>query len=121
MGNDLKQRLEALSAGANTATWEVTVSPDTSLFIQPHGSPNILLHEGGQETKWCDTHFIVALVNAFRSGDLVTRSEMEEAVAKERESCAKVACFIGDMHPDEDHSYHIGELIRARSEQKEGE
>jgi hypothetical protein len=95
MGNDLRERLEALKTAAHCKK----PIDDRVVWSRYHH----------QLQAW------------FESGDLVTRSEMEEAVAKERESCAKVACSIGDMHPDEDHSYHIGELIRARSEQKEGE
>lgn len=130
MGNDLRQRLEALSAEASQGTMSVSNGNLIRLYavkIPTHPTTVCGLHKigskGGSDQNGdalANAEFIKDLINAFRSGDLVTRSELDEAVASEREACAKVACSIGDMHPDEDHSYHIGELVRARSEQKEG-
>ena len=89
-----------------------------------------------------DTQFVVELINAWRDGTIVTRSEMEEAVAKavseEREAIQTeiIDRYAGGaLHapigwPAEekehwqtgglDHLTAVASAIRARSEQKEG-
>lgn len=103
--SDLKSMLGALSKAARSGFWKSTVTRDHSLFIQPQDSNDILLHEGGQDTKWGDIQFVVALVNAYRSGDLVTREELKAAVEAEREACADLVSPEGE-EPSVDPSNH---------------
>ncbi|MGB0903093.1 hypothetical protein [Halocynthiibacter sp.] len=81
-----------------------------------------------------NAEYIVALVNAHRSGDLVTRADMEAAVVAEREACAVVALnaeqqaeHIGKQHPEDSMSRaamfgrsreagYIAAAIRARGD-----
>lgn len=104
MTNDLRQRLEALSAKATQGEWFLDPTEECTcsgtgdhppvyeqdycaqiLTDDPSLSDNKLLsaHENADAVVTIeDAALICALVNRFRSGDLVTRSEMEEAVAK---------------------------------------
>ncbi len=73
------------------------------------------------------------LIEALEEGDLVTRSEMEEAVAKavanEREACATLALDqqgAETVNGQFNEGFDIAcarccDMIRARAEQKEGE
>lgn len=120
MGNDLRERLEALSAGATQGEWRnveahpAYIRADAGLTITGNGYRR---SDAALNAKLCMT-----LVNAFRSGDLVTRSEMEEAVAKEREACAELAAsfmhnrlYKNDFPVCSYHSREIGDSIRARA------
>ena len=113
MGNDLRERLEALKDAAKSQ------------------NPSDVLP------------YAFELERAFASGDLVTRTEMEEAVAKavakEREAIQTEIIDVyagGALHPPTgwsaeekehwqtgglDHLIAVTSALRARSEQKEGE
>lgn len=151
MTNDLRERLEALSAGASAGKWKCTSFQS--------GTVSILMrdwHDGGltqnlnptygymgasmsaynigrfrdeaeiSAEKQANGHLITDLVNAFRSGDLVTRQEMDEAVAKavaeEREACAVVCNDRGvaeqsgyGLNRGSQNFFRARDLIRARS------
>lgn len=131
MTNELRERLEALSAGATQGEWRnveahpAYIRADAGLTITGNGYRR---SDAALNAKLCMT-----LVNAFRSGDLVTRQEMEEAVAKavaeEREACAELceerAEVLDDMGIEMEccvgTANNCADDIRARSEQKEGE
>ena len=152
MGNDLKQRLEALSAEATCGPWDnsgVHGRPTDFGVYAPHGRS--IRSTGGfadgkditYRQNVANAQFIAAVSNAFRSGDLVTRTEMEEAVAKakaeEREAIQTEIIDVyaeGALHPPTgwpdaekghwqtgglDHLMAVTSAIRALSEQKEGE
>lgn len=171
MGNDLRQRLEALSAEACAGPWEYrpykhddwgmirgSLEAYQGLATSHEGiGPPVaksnaswseldkfnVHRENDTDPMQPNGHFIVSLVNAFRSGDLVTLSEMEEAVAKavaeEREACAALCDSAAESRlrqiKESDSSYIqnerwrcgkqqsqiLADAIRARSEQKEGE
>lgn len=97
MSNDLREKLEALSAGACESEWgqySPSYGPwkeqarqdrcakwDTSHHVSRMGTDKKPIRVA--ELRHADTAaFVETLVNAFRSGDLVTRSEMEEAVTE---------------------------------------
>lgn len=155
MGNDLRERLEALSATATQGLWGATFDEAYNIRDIKRGiiaQMRFLKGVGGlggrrdtNEVAY-SANFIVALVNAFRSGDLVTRSELEEAVAKavaeEREAIAKLHDEELEALVEESGSYDpstgqtefpewvedrlewhedYAAKVRARSEQKEGE
>ncbi len=141
MGNDLRERLEALSEEASSGPWDNTGT---------HGKPTDFGVYAPQGRSICSTggfadgkdityrqnvanaQFIAAVSNAFRSGDLVTRSEMEEAVAKavagEREACLNAVeecAYTPDNDIEEAFVEGVSaseEAIRAlRAEEKERE
>lgn len=142
MGNDLRERLEALSAGACASEWgqySPSYGPwkeqarqdrctkwDTSHHVSRMGVDNNPVRVA--QFKHADTAaFVETLVNAFRSGDLVTRSEMEEVVAKEREACADLceerAEVLDDMGIETEccvaTAKNCADDIRARAEQQD--
>ena len=134
MTNELKKRLEALSRKATGGHWQVDLRGRKAFS-----------HEDGLAltSKYSDAvanlRISSELVNAFRSGDLITRQELEEAVAAERESIQPEIIDVyadGALHPPTgwseeekehwqtgglDHLTAVTSAIRARSEQKEGE
>lgn len=140
MENDLRQRLDALSAEATSGPWDNS---------GPHSQPADFGVYAPQGRSICSTggfadgkdityrqnvanaKFIAAVSNAFRSGDLVTRSELVEAVAEERSNCSHAidTADIEDLYKQggrihfDDLQEFFSDLVytRARSEQKEGE
>ena len=177
MNSDLRERLEALSAGATQGEWTALnmvhedgrpMTPQelgeyVKNAVQMSDEERFLFVSGNQDGKDVDichvgngpkgpanARLIEVLVNAFRSGHLVTRTEMEEAVAKavaaEREGCAEIAMKISEefmknhgMAETKKKRFDVYDMqrfankgillcgedidkaIRARSEQKEGE
>ena len=109
MTNELKERLEALSAEATSGPWDNTGT---------HGKPTDFGVYAPQGRSICSTggfadgkdityrqnvanaQFIAAVSNAFRSGDLITRQELDEAVAAEREACADLCEERADVLND---------------------
>lgn len=105
MGNDLRQRLEALSASATPGPWFVTElpwfnsadgivagSPDGNICapvadFENMGAGYEYHHQGStfsigdKYDARADTQFVVELINAWRDGTIVTRSEMESREA----------------------------------------
>lgn len=106
MSGDLRERLEALSAGATQGEWwrQKTYSDtfigtkkryiDSLAFVVASFETHQGIKDEARDRNLDNAGLIVSLVNAFRSGDLVTRSEMEEAVAeavaKEREAVSQL-------------------------------
>jgi hypothetical protein len=135
MTNDLKERLEALSAGATQGTWawKETSKIDCG-YVGEDDWPTVLhgaYHEGAVDECDADGLLCSTLVNAFRSGDLITRQELDEAVIAEREGCLnavlKGSPRFGPEGPSTSEEYGESEgfrisaqAIRARSEQKGG-
>ena len=104
MTNDLKERLEALSAGATQGTWawKETSKIDCG-YVGEDDWPTVLhgaYHEGAVDECDADGLLCSTLVNAFRSGDLITRQELDEAVAAEREACADLCEERADVLND---------------------
>ena len=106
MIDTLKERLDALSEKATPGPW-ITDKTFSNTYIGPMKAnirslsyvvaffethPGITDGKRGQNEA--NANFIRKVVNAFRSGDLVTKEELEaavaKAVAKEREACAEV-------------------------------
>ena len=152
MTNDLKERLEALSAGATQGTWawKETSKIDCG-YVGEDDWPTVLhgaYHEGAVDECDADGLLCSTLVNAFRSGDLITLQELDEAGAKAhemfnqrrdeiRDECLQAAdravaaereaiiAEIKDSRPDRPLQARVKcdeilAIIRARSEQKGG-
>ena len=125
MTNDLKERLDALSAeaaGSPLYTPKSLFGPYSYANIYSGASKSIFAERMGQK----DAKFVCDLINAYRSGDLITRQELEEAVAAEREGCLNAVeecAYTPDNDIEEafvDGVSASEEAIRARSEQKGG-
>ena len=148
MTNKLKERLEALSAGATQGEWfrqktytDTYIGPkkwgiDSLAFVVASFETHQGVKDEARDRNLDNAGLIVTLVNAYRSGDLITRQELDEAVATEREACAHNAREYAANYPEASdgrntlimlaeqiESNNIGrslEAVRARSEQKEG-
>ena len=77
--------------------------------VNQHGRPYRL----AEFTHADDAALSEALVNAYRSGDLVTREELKAAVEAEREACAEIAEEYSEPHPTQ---LPVAYYIRARGE-----
>ena len=155
---DLREQLEALSAEATQGEWvrqktcaDTYIGPkkwgfDSLAFVVASFETHQGVKDEARDRNLANAGLIAALVNAWRDGAIVTRSEMEEAVAaaqaherllasarqaaavaKERE-IKEDALRVLDIAAHHDgfvypkHRMRAEEVLeRARSEQKEGE
>lgn len=123
---DLKARLNALSerstkGHAKTSTefdWEFDGEEFNEILVEIGDA-----QAAGSFGTRSDAELFCLLVNSYRSGDLVTREELEAAVKAEREACAEVAAkfvndrlYKADMPACSYHSRDIQAAIRARGE-----
>lgn len=86
MTDTLKARLDALSDAATGGHWQVDLK-GRKAYSRENGWALLSRNSDSEANLRLSSE----LTNAYRSGDIVTKEQLEQAVRDEREACAKVA------------------------------